>query len=87
MPFKTAQKSPRAVRIAATDKILLRGAQTTLSASYSMALLGSLGRVGGSGDGSSGSFSSSDPDEYSEPSVSESLIESGDDVESRVDRP
>jgi hypothetical protein len=63
-------------------------AQTALVASYSTALPGSVGRLEGSGDGASLSKSSSDPDEYSEPSSeSEPVCDSGEDVESNVDSP
>ena len=71
------------------DNTTFRLAQTAFTVSYSTALFGSVGLVGGKGDGSSDSTSSSESEPYSEASSpdSDDDEESIDDGESTVDVP
>lgn len=83
-----SQYSLSALLMTVPDNDTLRLAQTALMVSYSMALLGSLGRVAGRGDGVSGWVSSSEADSYSEPSSEpDSLEESTDEGESALGVP
>lgn len=62
MALNISQHSPRAVRITAPDKATLRLAHTALVMSYSVAFSGSVGRLLGSGEGSSICNSPSEPE-------------------------